>query len=126
MASEYGDYVNWARVRSIETWTDGGHDQSLVSVLNSLDQGQFQNYQDVQVPHGRTSSVSLLLRDTYPGQQTTSVDPDECGTRDEVGPGKQNDPVGCNLNPTAIAGLAEIVVYERAWTWTDVATGRFQ
>jgi hypothetical protein len=126
LASGYGDYVNWARVQSVEAWTDKGRGDSRVSVLRSLDQGQFQNYQDVQVPEGMTNSVTLLLRDTYPGQQTTTVDPDKCGTRDEVGPGKQNDPIGCNLNPTAIAGLAEIVVYEKGWTWRDVITGRFR
>ena len=110
LANNYSNYVNWGRVRSLQAWTDSDSSKQL-SVLQSMDEGSFQTFQDVQVPRGEAREVILQVWDLYEGQQTVSVDPDVCGTREEVGSGRQNDPVGCNLNATPRAGLAEVKVY---------------
>lgn len=110
LANRYENYVNWGRVRSVAAWTQEESD-SRSSVLKSLDNGSFQSFQDVSVPRGDTDQITIDILDLYEGQQTTSVDPDVCGTRDIVGEGIQNDPIGCNLNSTARAGFAEIKVY---------------
>jgi len=110
LANGYQNYVNWGRVRTVRAWTDDDHSARL-SVLKSHDQGSFQTFQDVSVPRGETGQITLEIGDLYEGQQTTSVDPDVCQTRDKVGEGMRNDPIGCNLNATPKAGLAEIKVY---------------
>ena len=111
LANSYSNYVNWGRVRSVQVWTDADPSKQL-SVLKSMDEGSFQNYQDVRIPRGLAEEVVIQVWDLYEGQQIVSVDPDVCGTREEVGEGRQNDPVGCNLNATSLAGVAEIKVYE--------------
>jgi len=111
LSNSYANYVNWGRVRTVQTWT-GNSPDPLLSVLESLDEGSFQTFQDVRVPRGVTDEIVIQIQDLYEGQQTVSVDPDVCGTRGEVGEGSQNDPVGCNLNSTPMAGIAEVKVYE--------------
>lgn len=111
LSNSYANYVNWGRVRTVQAWTDESPDPTL-SILESLDEGSFQRFQDVQVPRGVTGEIVLQVQDLYEGQQTVSVDPDVCGTRAEVGEGSQNDPVGCNLNSAPMAGIAEVKVYE--------------
>lgn len=111
LSNSYANYVNWGRVRSVQAWT-GESPEPMLSVLKSLDEGSFQSFQDVRVPRGVTGEIVIQVRDIYEGQQTVSVDPDICGTRAEVGEGAQNDPVGCNLNATPKAGIAEVKVYE--------------
>lgn len=113
LANGYSNYVNWGRVRSVRAWTDTNESEQL-SVLASLDQGSFQNFQDVRVPRGGASELMIKVADLYEGQQVTSVDPDVCGTREAVGEGRRNDPVGCNLNAAPRAGIAEIKVYRLA------------
>lgn len=110
LANGYSNYLNWGRVRSVHAWTDADSSTEL-SVLDSMDQGSFQNYQDVRVPRGDAKRIMIQVLDLYEGQQMVSVDPDVCGTRNIVGEGPQNDPVGCNLNATPLAGLAEIKLY---------------
>lgn len=111
LANSYDNYVNWGRVRTVQAWT-GESPDPMLSVLESLDDGSFQTFQDVRVPRGVTDDIVLQVQDLYEGQQTVSVDPDVCGTRAEVGQGSQNDPVGCNLNSAPMAGIAEVKVYE--------------
>ena len=110
LANSYDNYLNWGRVRSVRAWTDDNASKES-SVLESMDQGSFQNFQDVRTPRGDAKMLMIQILDAYEGQQMVSVDPDVCDTRDEVGRGPQNDPVGCNLNATPKAGLAEIKVY---------------
>lgn len=110
LANSYDNYLNWGRVRSVQAWTNIDPSKES-SVLESMDQGSFQNFQDVRTPRGDANKLMIHVLDAYEGQQMVSVDPDVCGTRDEVGRGPQNDPVGCNLNATPMAGLAEIKVY---------------
>jgi hypothetical protein len=110
LANSYPNYVNWGRVRTVRTWTDSDPSKQL-SVLKSMGEGSFQTSQDVIVPRGQADEVVIQVWDLYEGQQMVSVDPDVCGTRDEVGPGTRNDPVGCNLNPTPLGGLAEVQIY---------------
>jgi hypothetical protein len=112
LANSYSNYVNWGRVRSVRAWTDSAPSKKQLSVLKSMDESSFQTFQDVRVPRGRADEVVLQVWDLYEGQQIVSVDPDVCGTREEVGEGRQNDPVGCNLNATPLAGVAEIKVYQ--------------
>lgn len=110
LANSYPNYVNWGRVRSVKAWTDADGEKQL-SVLKSMDEGSFQAFQDVHIPRGDARQVRIQVWDLYEGQQITSVDPDVCGTREQVGDGQQNDPVGCNLNAGPLAGLAEVKVY---------------
>lgn len=110
LANGYSNYLNWARVRSVQAWTDADSDKEL-SVLESMDQGSFQNYQDVRTPRGEAKELMIQVLDVYEGQQIVSSDPDVCKTREKIGNGLQNDPVGCNLNATPLPGLAEIKVY---------------
>lgn len=110
LANGYPNYVNWARVRSVQTWTDQDDGREL-STLHSMDAGSFQSFQDIDVSRGKTEEIMIQILDLYEGQQITSVDPDVCGTREQVGEGRQNDPVGCNLNPAPRGGLAEIKMY---------------
>lgn len=110
LANNYSIYSNWSRVRTVQAWTDA--DQSAVqSTLRTMEQGSFQDFQDIQVPHGDASVVMIQVVDLYEGQQITSVDPDVCGTREEVGEGNRNDPIGCNLNAAPQGGFAEVRVY---------------
>lgn len=125
LANSYHNYVNWGRVRTVEGWTNANGNDVRTSILQSRDSGSFQSYQRVGIPPGDTNKVSLRLVDAYVGQQITSVDPDVCGTRNEVGEGTQNDPVGCNLNPTPKAGLAEVALYEKDWTFWEAVKGRY-
>jgi hypothetical protein len=110
LANSYPNYVNWGRVRSVQAWTDADGEERL-SVLKSMDQGSFQAFQGVHTPRGDARKVFIQVLDLYEGQQITSVDPDVCDTRVQVGVGRQNDPVGCNLNAGPLAGLAEVKVY---------------
>jgi hypothetical protein len=110
LANSYSNYVNWSRVRAVQTWTDNDSGRTQ-STLNSMDESSFQEFQDVEVPTGDARRVMVQVLDLYEGQQVTSVDPDVCDTRDTVGVGIQNDPVGCNLNAAKQGGLAEVKVY---------------
>ncbi len=43
LANGYPNYVNWARVRSVQTWTDQDDDKES-STLHSMDAGPFQSF----------------------------------------------------------------------------------
>ncbi|MGH3456979.1 hypothetical protein [Aeromicrobium sp.] len=121
LANDYSNYLNFARVRSVRAWTDADPSKEL-SVLKSMDEGSFQNFQDVRISRGDATKLMIQVLDAYEGQHNFSRDPDHCKPlrtkANEADPGggqlkngQKADPLGCIRTATPSPGLAEIKVY---------------
>jgi len=121
LANDYSNYLNFARVRSVRAWTDADKSKKM-SVLKSMDEGSFQNFQDVRIPTGDAKKVMIHVLDAYEGQHNFSRDPDHCEPLETKGKkaepiggqlknGQEAEPVGCIRTATPKPGLAEIKVY---------------
>ena len=119
LANTYTNYSNWGRVRTIEV--SRPDDVIATTVLQSLGPDAFPNSQLAARNLGSTKTVRLRLLDAYAGLTVESYDPDVC-LADAATDVREGSPVaagvqpryerGCLINPTPMAGLADVYLYE--------------
>ena len=110
LAIEPWRYRNFGRVKNIAAWPDGSSTRQE-STLKTLDDGEMQNLQQVEIDAGPMRSIHLAPIDAYHGEIVESFDPDVCETRG-IYEYLERDPNGCVIRPTRNAGLAEVIVFE--------------
>jgi hypothetical protein len=114
LASSPQRYRSWGRIRTVQTKTDVDN-RSHLSVLRTLDDGSFQNGQEINLHRGSTATIKIDVIDTYHGQIVEEYDPDICNARAIARDPRlqwRSDKSGCVVAPQPFAGFSEVQVYE--------------
>jgi hypothetical protein len=114
LANSAWNYRNMGRVRTVEATTDAG-DERRVSVLQTLDDGSFQNGQRIDIERGKTRKIRIRVVDTYNGQSIEVFDTDRCNPtairKSEGSLKPRTGGEGCIADAQKLAGIAEVQVF---------------